>query len=143
MSLPSRERGLKLCIATAESTEEASLPSRERGLKPGIDLGSVKCCVVAPFAGAWIETANQFSRIPDHMLVAPFVGAWIETCTGWLLHKGRYVAPFVGAWIETLLMLPCIRSLTVAPFVGAWIETLLSANKYTHGYGRSLRGSVD
>ena len=35
--------------------------------------------MVAPFTGAWIETALQGSQ-HLRMLVAPFTGAWIETC---------------------------------------------------------------
>ena len=34
--------------------------------------------MVAPFTGAWIETALQGSQ-HLRMLVAPFTGAWIET----------------------------------------------------------------
>ena len=33
--------------------------------------------------------------------VAPFVGAWIETAWRLISGKADHVAPFVGAWIET------------------------------------------
>ena len=56
--------------------------------------------VVAPLAGAWIETAIT-SVLPKQVSVAPLTGAWIETCrTSWSLPPRR-VAPFTGAWIET------------------------------------------
>ena len=34
---------------------------------------------VVPLVGAWIETCNKPSFVPDHAFVAPFAGAWIET----------------------------------------------------------------
>ena len=54
-SLPSRERGLKLVQRTDNSTGAGSLPSRERGLKYAKMYSSQFACLVAPFAGAWIE----------------------------------------------------------------------------------------
>ena len=55
-----------------------SLPTRERGLKP-VDLGvSADLGVVAPYAGAWIETVERLhNAVLQH--VAPYAGAWIET----------------------------------------------------------------
>ena len=101
---------------------------------------------VAPFVGAWIETALS-SAMDTANRVAPFVGAWIETVilSMTMLIMSR-VAPFVGAWIETAQCLHRIHCpvsshpswvrglklefaltqlchLSVAPFVGAWIET--------------------
>jgi len=35
------------------------------------------------------------------LLVAPFAGAWIETCSNALTIASTTVAPFAGAWIET------------------------------------------
>ena len=41
---------------------------------------------VAPFTGAWIETAQEaIKRIEDYY-VAPFTGAWIETGDGMLVQ---------------------------------------------------------
>ena len=54
-----------------------SLPSRERGLKPSAYLGKTSQ-IVAPLAGAWIETRGQSSAHGSSM-VAPLAGAWIET----------------------------------------------------------------
>ena len=69
-----------------------SLPSRERGLKlerrqrhPGQGL-------VAPFTGAWIEIKLTLDK-HQYDMVAPFTGAWIEirlaairaAPTGWSL----------------------------------------------------------
>ncbi len=76
--------------------------------------------MVAPYAGAWIETQTIFD-IDGVNNVAPYAGAWIETCSN-CGHEGfKEVAPYAGAWIETL----------------QWQKTPL------HLAGRSLRGSVD
>ena len=42
--------------------------------------------VVAPHAGAWIETAEAQKPSPDKLNVAPHAGAWIET---WQTTQGR------------------------------------------------------
>ena len=57
--------------------------------------------IVAPHAGAWIETYEQIVNALHAKGVAPHAGAWIETC---LLHQESApapVAPHAGAWIET------------------------------------------
>ena len=56
MSLPSRERGLKLHKHAHSLLTIQSLPSRERGLKPGALAAAAAAGMVAPLAGAWIET---------------------------------------------------------------------------------------
>ena len=79
--------------------------------------------MVAPHAGAWIET-RQSRLLRRHARVAPHAGAWIETAStatqtaapvgrapcgrvdrnaaGTSLRRSRrWVAPHAGAWIET------------------------------------------
>ena len=142
-SLPSRERGLKqLTLDRRRGPTTTALPSRERGLK----RISKKC-------------------IPSWVMVAPFAGAWIETRYKPPLSTVISVAPFAGAWIETILHDQKLESKTVAPFAGAWIETIMHSAYFTIGTpslpsrerglkpcvsvlnrtikGRSLRGSVD
>ena len=75
---------------------------------------------VAPYAGAWIETADT-SEGKRSFVVAPYAGAWIETISARCPLQSRYVAPYAGAWIETYTM--------VANFLGA--------------IRRALRGRVD
>ena len=41
--------------------------------------GCGRLMIVAPFAGAWIETHDGNFRHGNHRGVAPFAGAWIET----------------------------------------------------------------
>ena len=61
-SHPSRVRGLKRlsCLLTRQAV--VSHPSRVRGLKPRYNLQHHIPFVVAPFTGAWIETAVCYVR---------------------------------------------------------------------------------
>ena len=56
-------------------------------------------CLVAPFAGAWIEI-SVYRLFNTLTTVAPFAGAWIEITQWWRNYDDRIVAPFAGAWIE-------------------------------------------
>ena len=60
--------------------------------------------LVAPFAGAWIETPFSVSVV-IYAIVAPFAGAWIETIIDAEQRLLCRVAPFAGAWIETYQIL--------------------------------------
>ena len=65
----------------------ASHPVRVRGLKQ-YGLGSpAPTSVVAPRAGAWIETSTGFAR-STYRHVAPRAGAWIETL---ILTQGPFL----------------------------------------------------
>ena len=77
MSLPTRERGLKHVGEIRIMTVLQSLPTRERGLKQHI-TGALAAGLVAPYAGAWIETLILPEK-PRVQGVAPYAGAWIET----------------------------------------------------------------
>ena len=54
-----------------------SLPSRERGLKLNIIQHVFVAIIVAPLAGAWIEIDIK-EWIARREGVAPLAGAWIE-----------------------------------------------------------------
>ncbi len=77
-----------------------SHPVRVRGLKHIQGIRFRVRFLVAPRAGAWIETFAVIGPAGP-VIVAPRAGAWIETDRHsrprWL-HK---VAPRAGAWIET------------------------------------------
>ncbi len=79
--------------------------------------------IVAPRAGAWIETCTQH-RYSRTSYVAPRAGAWIETYNGKKLTDIPLVAPRAGAWIETSRWASQQLSELVAPRAGAWIETI-------------------
>ena len=55
LSLPMRERGLKLNVSFGHLNLHLSLPMRERGLKWKEWEHHENCDIVAPHAGAWIE----------------------------------------------------------------------------------------
>ena len=58
--------------------------------------------MVAPRAGAWIETSTPFVNTLNSLeKVAPRAGAWIETFPSSLTTHPSLVAPRAGAWIET------------------------------------------
>ena len=54
--------------------------TQARGLKLAKDWTNAKLYMVAPHAGAWIETVVKFPPAPKEN-VAPHAGAWIETPT--------------------------------------------------------------
>ena len=73
-----RVRGLKLtadfhCLPLAQSH-----PMRVRGLKLDLRRIARVAPLVAPYAGAWIETPT-LSHYSAVLPVAPYAGAWIET----------------------------------------------------------------
>ena len=80
--------------------------------------------LVAPHAGAWIETAGCCRPAPAPA-VAPHASAWIETkeCT-WAFYSPRKSHP---TRVRGLKQVPPLRGLHhpagVAPHAGAWIET--------------------
>ena len=51
-----RERGLKQAQECPHDMRRTSLPMRERGLKPNINADDIINQLVAPHAGAWVET---------------------------------------------------------------------------------------
>ncbi len=77
-----------------------SLPPRERGLKLLRVTHITRISLVAPSTGAWIET-NLLILVLMVAQVAPSTGAWIETITQSLKTPTKQVAPSTGAWIET------------------------------------------
>ena len=59
LSLPVRERGLKLALSVRRGHIRRSLPVRERGLKLVAKGSDAIHSGVAPRAGAWIETCFE------------------------------------------------------------------------------------
>jgi len=100
-----------------------SHPVRVRGLKHVNILKLNIVTLVAPRAGAWIETCVPRGCCRGSQRVAPRAGAWIETCTASPSSSPGCVAPRAGAWIETCLCRISNDAWIVAPRAGAWIET--------------------
>ena len=123
----------------------ASRPTRARGLKRDGVVDDCVVDIVAPHAGAWIETCSRMvvtircmasrptrarglklaSRfdLGNGFVVAPHAGAWIETASPRCRAGSPAVAPHAGAWIETPGRSLTRRRSGVAPHAGAWIET--------------------
>ena len=81
---------------------------------------------VAPYVGAWIETARAAKR-PTHTDVAPYVGAWIETSLFCSPNALDQVAPYVGAWIETRERNNFVQKLASHPM---WVRGLKLSGPY-------------
>ena len=62
-SLPVRERGLKRRTSSTIQRMTESLPVRERGLKRRKARDIVHADIVAPRAGAWIETTSKCEKL--------------------------------------------------------------------------------
>ena len=140
---------------------QTSPPARGRGLKHLL----VGCCLVhlvAPRAGAWIETL-LWHHAALASGVAPRAGAWIETERNYSPARGimsppargrglkrimvchiinRFVAPRAGAWIETSARSGVAVQPNVAPRAGAWIETVSIIRQGVYPR-RPPRGGVD
>ena len=78
-----------------------------------------------------------------HRQVAPHAGAWIETINQYIFTIFPKVAPHAGAWIETRDGRGFGAVGAVAPHAGAWIETVDVATGQRLGNCRSPRGGVD
>ena len=59
-------------------------------------------CIVAPPAGAWIETYNSITGITNIQSLPPRERG-LKLATVWGIRKVIKVAPPAGAWIETFL----------------------------------------
>ena len=80
--------------------------------------------LVAPHAGAWIETLYRL-RVQTVTQVAPHAGAWIETGTQLTLILQGSSPPTRGRGLKPNG--PDFRDVRgVAPHAGAWIETRAS-----------------
>ena len=120
---------------------------RVRGLKPAQLRNGQPGRHVAPYAGAWIETAcsARFRQLwqshpmrvrglkPPRCLTArrPRTSHPMRV-RGLKLRRAREhvdtlaVAPYAGAWIETPRACGSRSARAVAPYAGAWIETGLA-----------------
>ncbi len=94
-------RGLKLALAGGWPGLAMSRLMQARGLKLLCLVILAAYSIVAPHAGAWIETGGWGERTALGP-VAPHAGAWIETAGDAPSPGPDVVAPHAGAWIETV-----------------------------------------
>ena len=83
----------------------------------------VKCYLVTPCVGVWIETFLSQKLLPVTVCHT------LRGCVDWNLSGGCYpivliVTPCVGVWIETISLYFSDPICIVTPCVGVWIETL-------------------
>ena len=108
MSLPARERGLKLADLRPVVDFFMSLPARERGLKPLTSL----------------EAQGGRESLPAR---ERGLKRWI--CCGLQQHRGSLPARERG--LKLRYSREVVRGCTVAPRAGAWIETHAFINALT------------
>ena len=102
LSLPSWERGLKLCFSNVKRNCLLSLPSWERGLKFCQAVQVLSSALVAPFVGAWIEIFGEMPFVCFEWKSLPSWERGLKFINGNSYVLWGTVAPFVGAWIEIL-----------------------------------------
>ena len=61
---------------------------RARGLKLILSPYQIPTLLVAPHAGAWVET-SYVSKYVTKDVVAPHAGAWVETQNAWLFRINK------------------------------------------------------
>ncbi len=78
--------------------------------------------LVAPHAGAWIET-SYFWRFDNALVSRPMRARGLKLAECCIFSVAVLVAPHAGAWIETEIDKGDVKKAAVAPHAGAWIET--------------------
>ncbi len=118
-------RGLKLVSPLVRQCLRLKSPlTQGRGLKLGNPPGNNIRDVVAPYAGAWIETGKYFVEQATHALSPLTQGRGLKRRVADLAPDYEHqVAPYAGAWIETDAHADRAWLREVAPYAGAWIET--------------------
>ena len=165
LSRPVRARGLKQGWHFNDERKTSSRPVRARGLKQSAGARWHQIQIVAPRAGAWIETTTdrcgwrrhpsrpvrarglkpESARLPTRIRASRPVRArglkrqWLKG-----LALCCRVAPRAGAWIETARSWrTTARHLAVAPRAGAWIETSARSLDRLRARRRAPCGRVD
>ena len=139
-----RVRGLKPERSYQFLVKQGSHPMRVRGLKLS-PATKIQKKIIAPHAGAWIETLSRRRRrgkqyrtpcgcvdwnLPkiDASLIckiAPHAGAWIETFSQRNIWANWHRTPCGCVdWNTCLIIIS--QKCVIAPHAGAWIETLLA-----------------
>ena len=78
-----------------------SPPARGRGLKHRDGTAAARLAVVAPRAGAWIETCSCTAETLVNQLSPPARGRGLKQGSASEEPIDTCVAPRAGAWIET------------------------------------------
>ena len=143
LSLPSWERGLKLCSVRVLPEILVSLPSWERGLKPVLEnpINIINTSLPSWERGLKLPEILVAIRIFN---VAPFMGAWIETGQG--VPENRSTTPSLPSWERGLKLVTLLSSVLLSESLPSWERGLKHKKIITfswHKNRRSLHGSVD
>ena len=121
MSLPTRERGLKLYHSEMLPDHRAVAPHAGAWIEISPVFAGVTVIFVAPHAGAWIEII-EVKRFDDPLHVAPHAGAWIEIAGLPVAHRAARSLPTRERGLKSVITAIAERMKIVAPHAGAWIE---------------------
>ena len=99
--------------------------------------------LVAPHAGAWIETCAAKTRLVGGAVSHPTRVRGLKLPIIRDIVRNSRVAPHAGAWIETCPRAPDYLGSPVAPHAGAWIETSEILVRILGEQCRTPRGCVD
>ena len=118
-----------------------SHPIWVRGLKHVYVYVMIYRCV-APYMGAWIETAIAFILLATAS-VAPYMGAWIETHQNKVLNIHEMSHPI---WVRGLKQIRCYRIAETAWSHPIWVRGLKPEQvkrNWMRSKSRPLYGCVD
>src|SRR5438309_751601 len=87
-------------MATSGPKWPTSLPTRERGLKQRRSGDIIAEAIVAPHAGAWIETTHN-PAVHTQLMSLPTRERGLKHLVPGGFEGEAIVAPHAGAWIET------------------------------------------
>ena len=144
LSRPSRARGLKQDVSDGDMILVESRPSRARGLKPACQYGSLERRqsrpsrarglkrqaitdlrpenIVAPLAGAWIETSRCPHQMPD-LMSRPSRARGLKRTSASVFTRTDGSRPSRARGLKRPIVNAEAKRLLVAPLAGAWIET--------------------
>ena len=113
-----------------------------RGLKPSGHPNSKQVPFVAPYVGAWIETAISRLMYNNVNNVAPYVGAWIET---YLFVLGYETLQSHPMWVRGLKLNILLDSLRYVESHPMWVRGLkqIQVHRTLVVVCRTLCGCVD
>ena len=102
-----------------------SLPSRERGLKLYGYIGRPDCAKVAPLAGAWIEIACARISFCVNIKSLPSRERGLKSLVGQVIYNVHKSLPSRERGLKFPGGKEFINSGQVAPLAGAWIEIFI------------------
>ena len=113
---------MKLPVLRAKNREDRSLPIWERGLKRSYLCPHFPERCVAPYMGAWIETASTKS-LRRELVSLPIWERGLKHNRSSALHSSTLSLPIWERGLKRPMNMENYTKKDVAPYMGAWIET--------------------